>query len=192
MCFPRAKVSVFHFTNHLIKPFFDRYIGNLLASLHSPKMSATALQGLKKDLFQSTKDMINAFDEDAFIKAWKKFQMQAGDATINSGQKKTATIVSYMEDNWLSCTKMWSRHCRRHLPLQFTYTTNRVERFFGVLKAEMKVYFTSAPTAIEFIPFYINFLQRKHTKMALKSVSRYCPNDRYQKICLQASKFITK
>ena len=162
-----------------------------MATLHCNKMAPLKLKERKTNLFQLVKNMVNAGSETAFYQAFDSFTKLAGNATVTTPQKTVVAIQQYFEDNWLVCKEMWSRAYRRHLPLAFTYTTNRVERFFEVLKAEMKIFFVKrTPSAVEFIPFLVDFLKRKHTSMSLQSVRRYSPNDSFKHILQEASMVI--
>ena len=140
------------------------------------------------------KAMVNAHTETAFDRAWAEFQAIGRNCTVRvgSGAKSTTNLIDYMKGNWLSCVEMWSRYHRSGLPLRFNHTTNRIERFFGCLKAEYKVYFTSTPSIVVYIPFYIDFLGRKQVHMAASAIKRFSPNDKFKGLCREAGQHLTK
>ena len=181
--FPNARIFLCVF--HVIK-----YIGNLLATLHCP--NAKDLVAIKKNLFQLAKKMVNAYSETAFNIAWEEFQTTGAGCTVRSANGKVTPVNDYMMKNWLGCTEMWSRFHRRNLPIRFTYTTNRVESYFGCLKAEMKVFYGATPSIVEFIPFLISYMSRRHTRIAMQCIKRFSPNDKFKGLCHEASKDLTK
>ena len=122
LVFPNSRILLCAF--HTIK-----YIGTLFATLHSTKHKD--IVPVKRDLFQLFKRMVNARSQSQFDNAWNELKEVGNHCTV---RRKTGIVplVEYLEKNWISCVDMWSRVHRMHLPIRFTYTTNRVSNFLYI------------------------------------------------------------
>ena len=90
----------------------------------------------------------SAEDFEIKLAQWNKL---IGRVLLHIGKKEDNNVIlllDYYDKNWGSIQAMWARFERKNLPIGDENTTNRLERAFGVLKAELKVKNTKVFTYI--------------------------------------------
>ena len=95
-------------------------------------------------IMESFRGLLYAHDAEIFqaeLEEWYKV-IDGVEVRIGSGEKKHyASLKDYYDKNWGSCEEMWAKHWRKKLPgMGSENTNNRVERAFGVMKKDLKLY----------------------------------------------------
>lgn len=108
--------------------------------------TALADMDQKSIIMDSFRRLLYAHNSEAFeaeLKYW--YEVIAGvEIRVGSGEKKHYTsLKGYYDKNWGSCKEMWTFFLRKNLPgLGEEFTNNRIERAFGVMKRDLKLYTT--------------------------------------------------
>ena len=141
----------------------------------------------KKKMFDSWRELVYARDESDYNSRLEKWEelIQGVMIKVGSGAKAHYVCLSeYCEKNWYPCRQMWARFERKSLPMGTEHTTNRLERSFGVMKADLKVNTFKEVTIEAAVMHIVNWADRKlvtASTMALrKEVRIYHPNSEIQ------------
>lgn len=108
--------------------------------------------------------LVYARDEQEFMASLDIWEKQAQGVEVRIGAGEQALYVSlseYYEKNWASVQHMWARFERKALPLGEEHTNNRLERTFGVLKADLKMCNTGDVTIEVAVLHIIAWAERK-------------------------------
>ena len=88
------------------------------------------------------RNLLYAKDLDEFnvkLRVWEE-EVEGVDVRVGTGEDvKYVSLAGYYEENWAPDRKMWARCDRKRLPIGQEHTTNRLERAFGVLKADLRL-----------------------------------------------------
>ena len=164
-----------------------KYLQGLIATMNDNVLD---LQEHKSVAFGLVKEMIMSYDQAAFDEALKKWNKLVEHATVKIAGK-LHLLKRYFETNWADCQDLWCTRFRRHEPVLFTNTTNRVESLFRALKLEMQNAGLKNPTLAQFIPFLLAYLERREFSHGMV-VKRFSPNNsNYPEVMEEASKKLT-
>ena len=103
-----------------------------------------------------------ARDENEFnarLEQWE--QSTEGIMVKSKGGDGYICLSEYCKRCWYPVREMWARYERKTLPVGCEHTTNRLERCFGVLKADLKVNTTKEATIEAAIKHIVSWATRK-------------------------------
>ena len=96
----------------------------------------------KYEILKLWREMVFAINAENFEKKLEEWNRAINCVMLHVGKREDNNVIplsDYYDKNWGSIQAMWARFERRKLPIGDEHTTNRLERAFGVLKAELKV-----------------------------------------------------
>ena len=95
-------------------------------------------------IMEAFRGLLYAHDAETFVEQleeWYKV-IDGVEVRVGIGEKRHyVSLKDYFDKNWLSCKQMWVKYMRKQLPgMGSENTNNRVERAFGVMKKDLKMY----------------------------------------------------
>ena len=145
-----------------------KYMRTVITTLNA---DVSDLPQFKQEVFSQLKKLVNVRTQDSFqteVDNWN--QLVHGTVKVS---KKVTPLKDYFRTNWLDCEELWATYHRRHSPLLFTNTTARVESLFSALKKETANSGLKNPHISTFIPFLLNFFERREWAHDIVSMCSY-------------------
>ena len=147
----------------------------------------------KQEMMENLKHLIYAHDEQDFSNKLITFKASIANVEVRSLQKYVS-LDQYFTKNWLSCTEMWAKYMRRHLPLMGDHTNNRIERSFWTLKRSISESFPSLPETGEALMHLVALcderLKSQYARANLRTLRIFSKDKKIQMLNEEASKVL--
>jgi hypothetical protein len=112
-----------------------------------------------------------------YSKSDEDFLHHADEFKVMACKKNRERLWTYFEENWVKCKEMWVAFYRMDLPHFRNNTNNRLENFFGKLKADIK----SSMTMRQCLEATIRYQRRREdeyvTRVIMPGVQRHLHYD---------------
>ncbi|ETN23228.1 hypothetical protein PPTG_02860 [Phytophthora nicotianae INRA-310] len=141
----------------------------LLCQFHVLKWLRGAVRDDSKyDTFPSAilKQMDHCVSNMVYSKSDDEFQLHAAEFKYLACRDGRHTLWTYFDRNWVACKEMWVTQHRMELPHFRNNTNNRLESFFGKLKADLD----SSMSMRECLEATIRYQRRKEDEYATRVV----------------------
>ena len=157
--FPNSEIILCRF--HVIK-----YMKGIIASAVIPVEE-------KHTILSAFKAVVYARSEDDYDRKNRAFKNEVYGVMVNPpGNQQPVTLCGYYERRWESCAPKWVAYHRSRLVTLQDNTNNRIERLFRTCKQAAKEKFRSLPSPESLIIFLLQFLDRRHRDIKLKTESK--------------------